>query len=513
MKCKYCGHEIPDGVLYCDACGNEVRIVPDYNPLDDMLTEQVRFSIDEQNEGKEDPDYLAYDRTRVDVRSNTGGRTSGRSGATGRITGVSARTTRRTMNTRVTGDTSIRATGKTTVLRQTGRTGNTGRTGRTGQIADRTGGGKRSVSRKKKEQKMARLRRKRRIVILVLILCIAAIAGISYALYINSYTGIVRSGNNALKNQEYSKAESYFKRAIKKNKQRPEAYSGLAKTYLGQDEDDKAENVFLDAIDTQSENADLYDACFQFYLDTDQTLKIPELLDDADDSVQEQLSEYDIDRPTYSLDDKKTYDDVQQVTLTAGKGMTIYYTTDGTDPTFDSDKYKEPIQLEEGENDVRAIAVNKKGIPSSTAQKVYKVVFPIEEAPAISPSTGQYESSQTIEIKVPDGYTAYYTMNGKTPTTSSKKYTGPIKMPEGETLFKAILVNSDGRSSGVTTRNYVLDLSSSKGNSDTSSNISGNNSDSSDISTSDSNTDGLGTDTTTGSRSNRVITGKGGASE
>ena len=84
MKCKYCGHEIPDGVLYCDACGNEVRIVPDYNPLDDMLTEQVRFSIDEQNEGKEDPDYLAYDRTRVDVRSNTGGRTSGRSGATGR---------------------------------------------------------------------------------------------------------------------------------------------------------------------------------------------------------------------------------------------------------------------------------------------------------------------------------------------------------------------------------------------------------------------------------------------
>ena len=68
------------------------------------------------------------------------------------------------------------------------------------------------MSRKKKEQKMARLRRKRRIVILVLILCIAAIAGISYALYINSYTGIVRSGNNALKNQEYSKAESYFKR-------------------------------------------------------------------------------------------------------------------------------------------------------------------------------------------------------------------------------------------------------------------------------------------------------------
>ena len=57
------------------------------------------------------------------------------------------------------------------------------------------------------------------------------------------------------------------------------------------------------------------------------------------------------------------------------------------------------------------------------------------------------------------GYTAYYTMDGSTPTTASSKYYGPIDMPEHNTLFKAILVNSAGRSSGVTTRNYILDLS------------------------------------------------------
>ena len=49
-------------------------------------------------------------------------------------------------------------------------------------------------------------------------------------------------------------------------------------------------------------------------------------------------------------------------------------------------------------------------------------------------------------------------MDGSTPTTASKKYTGPIDMPENDTLFKAILVNSNGRSSGVTTRNYILDI-------------------------------------------------------
>lgn len=42
MKCEYCGYEIPEGMLYCESCGREVRIVPDYNPLDDMLTEQIR---------------------------------------------------------------------------------------------------------------------------------------------------------------------------------------------------------------------------------------------------------------------------------------------------------------------------------------------------------------------------------------------------------------------------------------------------------------------------------------
>ena len=123
-----------------------------------------------------------------------------------------------------------------------------------------------------------------------------------------------------------------------------------------------------------------------------------------------------------------------------------------------SQKYTEPIQLDEGETVVKAMAVNKKGVPGLYEEKTYVIELPIEDAPAISPSTGQYSEETKIEIKVPDGYTAYYTMDGSTPTTASKKYTGPIDMPENDTLFKAILVNSNGRSSGVTTRNYILDI-------------------------------------------------------
>ena len=54
MKCEYCGYEIPEGMLYCESCGREVRIVPDYNPLDDMLTEQIRGAINGED------DYIDY---------------------------------------------------------------------------------------------------------------------------------------------------------------------------------------------------------------------------------------------------------------------------------------------------------------------------------------------------------------------------------------------------------------------------------------------------------------------
>ena len=48
MKCKNCGATIPEGYLYCEKCGQEVQIVPDYNPLDDVLTAQVKGALEEE---------------------------------------------------------------------------------------------------------------------------------------------------------------------------------------------------------------------------------------------------------------------------------------------------------------------------------------------------------------------------------------------------------------------------------------------------------------------------------
>ena len=186
-------------------------------------------------------------------------------------------------------------------------------------------------------------------------------------------------------------------------------------------------------------------------------MTIPLLLDEAPENIREKLSEYIIEEPEFDLDEGEVYEEVHQLEITAS-GSTIYYTTDKSEPTLSSTKYSEPIQLTEGENIIRAIAVDERGIPSMSVEKTYVVEFPVEDAPAVSPSTGQYEQAQKIEIKVPEGYEAYYTLTGDDPTTASSKYSGPVDMPEGETLFKAILVNGSGRSSGVTTRNYMLEI-------------------------------------------------------
>ena len=506
MRCRYCGANIPDGILHCKECGGEVQIVPDYNPLEDMLAAHVKDAL--KNSHKASKGGV---RSRANAEYGNSGRTAAINAGSGRTAALGSNSGRMSggIRTAALRSDSVRgAEGRTSAMGSGGRTGymdggrtsairgggrtryiDGGRTsamrgggGRTGYIdGGRTsamrGGGSRTgyitdgrsrrytgntamlqeeweAQRKQAERRKALKKKKRRKALSVLFFLIVTVLGILAGLFINSYAGKVYLGNRALRNGEYTKAEEYFQRAIGKDKKKAEGYAGLSKVYTAQNDVNSAEKLFLDVIEEQPENVAVYEAAFEFYLDTKQPMGIPALFKDAKSIVSEKLPDYVVHEPEFSLDDTETYDDVQQLTLTSKEGE-IRYTTDGSMPDTQSTVFTEPIQLGEGSNVIKAIVVNKEGVPSQTSEKEFTVELPIEDAPAVSPSTGQYDSERLIEIKVPEGYTAYYTIDGTDPTTASTPYKDALKMPKGETLFKAILVTKSGRVSGITTRNYV----------------------------------------------------------
>lgn len=440
MRCTHCGTIIPDDQMVCPRCGAEVQIVPDYNPLDDVLTREVKGSVEGATRQIQTDDIRRY--RRDDRTKNVNSTRVLSQEEMDRIRDQR----RRTAGRRPAG-TSPRGTGE--VNRQ--------RKGNHTQRQDTA-----ELRRLRQQKRLEAAKRKRRNLLITIFSLLVLVAACIYLVYQNSYTSMINKGYRAIQSRDYEAAENYFSRAVTKDRSRPDAYTGRAQIYVDQDDLEGAEDVFLSAIETQPTNEELYQAAIDFYMETEQPAKVSALLQDCEDqNVLDAVSGYISAAPVF-LPEAGTYSEVQEIAVSSETGGDIYYTTDGSDPTVETGtRYEQPILIQtEGKVEIRAIAVNANGIPSTVSSAVYTIEFPIENAPAVTPSTGQYTEPAQITITVPEGYTAYYTMDGSTPdpeSSSTKKYTGPVDMPANtQTIFNAILVNNqNGKATEVTTRNYI----------------------------------------------------------
>ena len=440
MRCTHCGAIIPDDQVVCPRCGAEVQIVPDYNPLDDVLTREVKGSVEGATRQIQTDDIRRY--RRDDRTKNVNSTRVLSQEEMNRL-----REQRRRSGGRRQSDSSSRGTGEVNRQKRPMHT----------QRQDTA-----ELRRLRQQKRLEAAKRKRRNLLITLFLLLVLIAAGVYLVYQNSYTSMVNKGYRAIQSRDYDAAENYFNRAVTKDRSRPDAYTGWAQIYVDQSDLESAEDVFLSAIETQPTNEQLYQAAIDFYMETEQPEKVSALLQDCEDqNVLNAVSDYISAAPVFSPE-AGTYNEVQEITISSETGGDIYYTTDGTDPTVETGtKYEQPVLIQtEGDFELRAIAVNANGIPSTVASAHYTAEFPIENAPAVTPSTGQYTEPAQITITVPEGYTAYYTMDGSTPdpeSASTEKYTGPVDMPANtQTIFNAILVNNqNGKATEVTTRNYI----------------------------------------------------------
>lgn len=159
-----------------------------------------------------------------------------------------------------------------------------------------------------------------------------------------------------------------------------------------------------------------------------------------------------------------TYSSAQSVSISCStSGATLRYTTDGSTPTANSPQYTVPFTVSSNTT-VKVIAI-KSGMNNSAVASATYVIngstggsgsSTAVSAPVFSISGGTYSSKQKVTLScATSGATMYYTTDGSTPTSKSKKYDREINVDKSMTV-KAIAIKSGMTDSSVVTQTYVI---------------------------------------------------------
>lgn len=132
---------------------------------------------------------------------------------------------------------------------------------------------------------------------------------------------------------------------------------------------------------------------------------------------------------------------------TLTEGATIYYTTNGSTPTAQSERYISPIMLSRNDT-YKAIAMKSGEISSDIAE------IAVDWFQAELPEMVYADGKLTISCSTP-GAMIYYTIGGENPTQSSTRYTQPIVLNDNR-MVKAFAVADGFNPSSVVT--YTPDM-------------------------------------------------------
>ena len=67
MNCQKCGASLPPGCLYCEECGNEYQIVPDFEPeIENSMAESLSDVIDSMDDNTKDLSIINDIENRID---------------------------------------------------------------------------------------------------------------------------------------------------------------------------------------------------------------------------------------------------------------------------------------------------------------------------------------------------------------------------------------------------------------------------------------------------------------
>lgn len=376
MKCSKCGAEIRTGCIYCENCGAEAQIVSEIN----ILEEDLLRSMMEEEKAHED-------RLRQEAEEE-----------------------------------------------------------------------KRELIREKKRKK-----KMKKIILGVVIAAAAAavVIGIFMFRQMHSFDYLLRKAQEAYAGREYQDALDYVGRARSLDGQDASAMLLQGEIYAVMKEDQKAEELFLQILEKNPADADAYGQLLKLYRSRDDDQKITELYEqaksqDAGKDILDLFADFMVLPPQFDVEGGKYEEALRIAVETPQRGMTIYYTLDGSVPTDKDERYKGPIEIaKSGKTTLTAVCRDAEGNYSEPASADYEISLPAPDMPKVTPDGGVFTEEESITVEVPDGCTVYYTWGGGRPTTESNRYKGPIKIEEGNNILSLIAVDENGEESEVLKCNYI----------------------------------------------------------
>lgn len=384
MKCPHCGNELMEGHLICEKCGEEIQMVPDFEPeIENSITETLTtLAALQEGEDTQEISQAEEKAEEEDVQETDDPVEDGR-----------------------------------------------------------------------------------KIWLIVCLVVIFVVSLVTYGTYSYHITTVEYQITRA---KEYAANESYDE-AIACLETAYESYPNEAKLlfleadyYYLQQDNDSAVNVLYRIIEkgnfSYEDLEEAYNKIITIYANQGMYGQINELLRSCPETgIVTMYQSYLAMEPEFSYVEG-SYAEVIPLKLSSNTAGTIYYTTDGSKPTKNSEIYTAPLFLETGEYTISAFFVNDYGIESEIVSKTYIINLSVPNAPEVELYSGEYTEPTMIAVEGVEGCKLYYTTDESEPTQDSVPYTGPIPMPLGKTLFKFVNISDEGIPSEVTTRTYTLTL-------------------------------------------------------
>ena len=426
MKCPNCGSHLEDGNLFCEVCGEEINIVPEYDPdvdlsvdIDGVFDHTKEINVGEVKKQKKVPksrnEYYEKNKhvSREQVIDSVDDWDEEDPNEVGAI--------------------------KDLIL----------------SVVDFWN---RNIFTK--------------IVVLFVVLLFvgfifACIFGVRKLIDRQSIDYLIEQAETSYRNKDYETAIDYYEKAIEKDPDNTEIKFAVSNCYLLDGQDNNAIFILKEiANDNPSLATDTYERIFNIYYENQDWKGINDLLLSCnDDEIVSKFQEYLCKKPEFSYKEGE-YDETLYLELTSAINGYVYYTTDGSDPDENSLLYTEPIYLESGEYDIKAIFVNEFGVISEINEAKYNIKVKIPLAPQVSIESGSYNVPILIKVDSDvdcETYYVCYRANVKEeervdPDMYATLYEYPLIMPMGPSEFRFISYNEEGIPSTIITRKYNVKI-------------------------------------------------------